>query len=230
MAVSKPNSSGQLRIAIMGSGYMGKTYAECLSKYNKRVKLMAIFGGSRAPGLASAYGVDYVDTLDALMKRSDIDAVAVATPPGNHPEHVISAAEHGKHAMVEKPMAPTHQQCAEMVRACRKAGVVLEVFQSERWRSTNVTAKKTILDGTLGKVRMIRAHTLFPGYEAQGWWAKLPQHGGPLLDLTVHSFDTMRFLAGDEPTRIYSLIANFTNNPVGALTDIDEVEFRRQGE
>jgi UDP-N-acetyl-2-amino-2-deoxyglucuronate dehydrogenase len=205
---------------------MGKTYAECLTKYNKRTKLVAIFGGSRASGLAAAYGVEHVGSLEELVNRSDVDAVAVATPPGYHLEHVISAAEHGKHVMVEKPMAPTHEQCEEMVRACRKAGVVLEVFQSERWRSTNATAKRTILDGTLGRVRMIRAHTLFPGYEAQGAWAKLPEHGGPLLDLTVHSFDTLRFLAGDDPKSIFSTIRTFDNNPLGGMTDMSQVSFR----
>lgn len=222
---STSTSGRQLRIAIMGSGYMGKTYAECLSKYNKRTRLVGIFGGSRAPGLAAQYGVDHIATLDALLDRPDVDAVVITTPPGNHPEHTIRAAEHGKHVMVEKPMAPTHQQCAEMVRACKKAGVVLEVFMSERWRSTNATAKTTIRDGIIGKVRMIRIHTLFPGYEGQGAWTKLPEHGGPLLDLTVHSYDTLRFLAGDEPTSIFSTIRNFSNHPLGGLTDMSEVLF-----
>ena len=49
-----------LGIALLGSGYMGQTYAECISKYNTRGKLVAISGGRRAPGLAANYGVDYV--------------------------------------------------------------------------------------------------------------------------------------------------------------------------
>jgi predicted dehydrogenase len=204
---------------------MGRTYAECLTKYNTRSKLVAIFGGSRAPKLASDYGVDHVASLDELLNRPDIDGVIVATPPGNHPEHVISAAEHGKHAMVEKPMAPTHQMCEEMVRACRKSGVKLEVLQVERWRSTNATAKKTIDQGSLGKVRMIRGYTLFPGYEAQGAWAELPENGGPLLDLTVHSFDIPRFLAGAEPRRLFSTVTTFNRHPLGALTDMSQVLF-----
>jgi hypothetical protein len=43
----------ELRMAILGSGYMGRTYAECITKYSKRAKLAAIAGGTRAPGLAS---------------------------------------------------------------------------------------------------------------------------------------------------------------------------------
>jgi predicted dehydrogenase len=204
---------------------MGRTYAECLSKYNERASLVAVFGGSRAPGLASDYGVDCADSLDGLLRRPDVDAVVIATPPGNHREHVVSAAEHGKHVMVEKPMAPTRRICSEMISACRKAGVKLEVLQVERWRSTNATARRMIDQGAVGRVRMIRGHSLFPGYEAQGAWARLPEHGGPLLDLTVHSFDILRFQAGGEPTRIYSVNTTFNGNPVGALTGMAQVAF-----
>jgi predicted dehydrogenase len=225
--MTTPSSGrGQLRLAIMGSGYMGRTYAECLTKYNTRSNLVAVYGGSRAPKLASDYGVDHVATLNELLRRPDIDALVIATPPGNHPEHVIGAAEHGKHAMVEKPMAPTHQKCEEMITACSKAGVTLEVLQVERWRSTNATAKKTIEQGILGDVRMIRGHTLFPGYEAQGAWAKLPEHGGPLLDLTVHSFDILRYIAEAEPASIFSTITTFNKHPLGGLTDMSQVLFR----
>src|SRR5437870_12208612 len=105
---------------------MGRTYVECLAKHNKRARLITISGGSRAPKLASEYGVDYSASYDELLTRSDLDAVVVTTPPGNHSEHVIEAAEHGKHAMVEKPMAPSHQDCERMISACKNEGVYLE--------------------------------------------------------------------------------------------------------
>jgi predicted dehydrogenase len=219
-------ANDQLRIGILGSGYMGKTYAECLSKYNKRAKLVAVFGGSRAPKLASDYGIDYVDSYEALMKRPDIDAVVVTTPPGNHREHVVSAAEHGKHAMVEKPMAANSKQCAEMIRACEKAGVYLEVLMTQRWRSSNAAAKKAILEGKIGKVRMIRGNALFTTYEGGGDWAKLPEHGGPHLDLNVHAYDMIRYLSGGEPTRIFADVKAYSSgHPLGLLTSMAELNF-----
>jgi myo-inositol 2-dehydrogenase/D-chiro-inositol 1-dehydrogenase len=204
---------------------MGQTYAECLSKYNTRCKLVAVFGGSRAPKLASNYGIDLVDSYEALLSRPDVDAVVVTTPPGNHPEHVISAAEHGKHAMVEKPMAPSSRQCDEMIRACDKAGVYLEVLQTQRWRSTNAAAKKAILDGRLGRVRMIRGNSLFESYEGGGDWAKLPEHGGPHLDLNVHCYDMVRYLSGGEPTKVFAEVKAFGSHPLGRLTSMAEMHF-----
>jgi predicted dehydrogenase len=215
----------ELRIGILGSGYMGKTYAECLSRYNTRSKLVAVFGGSRAPKLASDYGIELVDSYEAMMKHPGLDAVVVTTPPGNHPEHVISAAEHGKHAMVEKPMAPSSRQCAEMIAACEKAGVYLEVLQTQRWRSTNAAAKKAIMEGKLGKVRMIRGNSLFQSYEGGGAWTKLPEHGGPNLDLNVHCYDMIRYLSGGEPKKIFAQVKDYTNHPLGGLTSMAELQF-----
>src|SRR6185436_17735530 len=107
----------ELRIAILGSGYMGRTYAECLTKFNTRVRLTAISGGWRAPGLASDYGVDHEPTYAGLLARPDVDAVLVATPHADHHDQVIEAAGHGKHVLVEKPMATTVADCDAMIEA-----------------------------------------------------------------------------------------------------------------
>lgn len=47
----------ELRIGILGSGYMGRTHAECITKHMTRVRLVAVAGGRRAPALAAHYGV-----------------------------------------------------------------------------------------------------------------------------------------------------------------------------
>src|SRR5919205_3388581 len=105
----------ELRIAILGSGYMGRTYAECISKFNTRVRLAAIAGGRRAPGLAADYGVDYEPTYAKLLARPDVDAVLIATPHAGHRDQVIQAAEAGKHVLVEKPMATSVADCDAMI-------------------------------------------------------------------------------------------------------------------
>jgi len=215
----------KLRIGILGSGYMGLTYSECLTKYNTRCQLVAISGGSRAPGLASKQSVEYVESPESLIHRSDIDAVIVTTPPGNHPENVISAAKSGKHAMVEKPMAPDPKQCAEMITAAEKAGVYLEVLQTQRFRSTNAVAKKAIIEGKLGKIRMIRGTSLFLSYEGGGAWTRDPAHGGPNLDLNVHAVDMIRYLSGGEPTSVHGRMKTFGDTTYPNLSAMIQLEF-----
>ena len=69
-----------IRIGMIGSGFMGRTYSECLSKYTKNGLLAAVAGGSRAPKLAEDYGVDHVEAVEGLMERKDIDGVMTDYP------------------------------------------------------------------------------------------------------------------------------------------------------
>src|SRR5947199_5875201 len=94
-----------VRIGLVGSGYMGRSYAECLKRYTTHGRLTAVTGGSRAPQLAADYGAAYVEGLEELLAREDVDAVLVATPHSAHAPAVTRAAAAGKHVLVEKPMA-----------------------------------------------------------------------------------------------------------------------------
>lgn len=214
----------ELRIALLGSGYMGRTYAECITKFNKRGKLVAVAGGRRAPGLADDYAVDCEATYESLLARSDVDAILVATPHADHLAHVVAAAAHGKHVLVEKPMATSAADCTTMIDACRNAKVVLEVIQTLRFRGTPARAKAMIEEGKVGEVRMIRGQALFSDYISDDKpWAKLPEHGGAFLDMGVHNFDILRFFAGADAQRVFSHVTTYgTVDEVGlsAMTQL----------
>ncbi len=212
-----------LGVAILGSGYMGRTYAECLAKYAKRCKFVAVWGGTRAPKLASDYGVQHAETYEAVLNRADVDALVITTPPGNHREHVLKAAARKKHVLVEKPMGASFRECDDMIAACRKANVYLEVLQTQRFRGAFVRAKKVIDEARLGKIRMVRGTSHYTNYEAQGAWAALPENGGPMLDLCVHCFDMMRYLVGSEAKEVFSTITSYTGHPFRDLTSMTQV-------
>src|SRR5689334_16702242 len=115
----------ELRIGIIGSGYMGRTYAECVARYVKRARLMAVAGGSRAPGLAGDYGIEAEPDVEALLRRQDVDAVIITSPQSAHADQTAIAAQHGKHILVEKPMATSSAECQRMIDVCRSSGVAL---------------------------------------------------------------------------------------------------------
>src|SRR5687768_8245909 len=64
-------------------------------------------------------------SVEAMCESPDVDAVYIATPNQLHAEHVIAAAERGKHAIVEKPMALSIAECDAMNEAAEKHGVKL---------------------------------------------------------------------------------------------------------
>lgn len=217
----------ELSIGLLGSGYMGMTYAECIDKYNTRGRLAAISGGTRAPGLAEKHGVPYEATYEGLLARPDVQAVLIATPHTAHRDQVVAAAKAGKHVLVEKPMSTNVADCTTMIEACKAAGVRLEVIQTLRFRGTLKRAKELIDKGAIGEVRMMSGRSLFGGYVAdEKHWAAHPDEGGAYLDMGVHNFDIMRFLLSSEPKRLFSYYTSYDAPVHQGLNAMTEVLFK----
>src|SRR5579871_5290554 len=69
-------------------------------------------------------------SADELLKNASVDAVYIASPHRHHAEQACLAAQHGKHVLVEKPMALSLDECRAMIEAARRAGVSLIVGHS----------------------------------------------------------------------------------------------------
>jgi predicted dehydrogenase len=219
----------ELRIGLLGSGYMGRTYAECMAKYTQRTRFVTVCGGRRAPALAAdyaAFGVDYTPSYEELLARPDVDAVLIATPHSLHREQVVQAAKHGKHVLVEKPMSTSVADCTVMIDACAAAEVVLEVIQTLRFRGTLVRAKRLIDEGRLGKIWMVRGQTLRQDYIVDTTsWAALPENGGAVLDMGVHNFDIMRFLTGANVKQVFSHVTTYGDSPAPGMSAMTQLTF-----
>lgn len=216
----------ELRIAILGSGYMGRTHAECITKHVRRAKLVAVAGGRRAPALAGDYGTVFEPSYEALLGRADVDAVLIATPHADHCPQVIAAAAAGKHVLVEKPMATSVADCSKMIEGCDSAGVHLEVIQTQRFRGALWRTRKLIADGKIGAVRMLQGRSLFTDYVVDtSPWAGEDAHGGAFLDTGVHFFDLMRFLTGQEPDSIFSTVRTFGETPFAGLNAMTQLTY-----
>ena len=90
----------------------------------------------RAEKIAAEFSIGrYYTSVDELLDDLDLDAVYISSPPNLHREHVLAAAERGKHVLCEKPMAATVEDCPSMIEACESAGVRLEVcFVLRGWK------------------------------------------------------------------------------------------------
>jgi predicted dehydrogenase len=206
-------SQAELGIGIIGSGYMGRTYAECVAQYNSGARLVAVAGGTRAPTLASDYGVDDEPSVEALLSRADIAAVIITSPQSAHCAQTVAAARHGKHVLVEKPMAISSAECRQMIDACREAGVELSVIKPWRYRGATRGLQERIARGDIGAVRMISLWWLYARVPFVGKeWFRDPKEGGFFLDAGSHCFDYLRWVAGAEPVRLYAQVANYNHD------------------
>jgi predicted dehydrogenase len=214
----------ELGIGIIGSGYMGRTYAECVARYNQHVRLVAVAGGSRAPALAEDYGVDAEPSVEALLQRPDVGAVIITSPQSAHRGQTIAAAQHGKHILVEKPMATSVADCRAMIDACRSAGVSLSVIKPWRYRGSTRGLMDSIRRGDIGDVRMISLWWLYqrPPFVGKEWFRDA-REGGFYLDAGSHCFDYLRWVAGAEATKLFAQVATYNNDsatPRSTMTNI----------
>jgi predicted dehydrogenase len=196
----------EVRIGIIGAGFMGRTNAETVTRYLQRARLVAVAGGERAPALAGEYGVACESSVEALLERSDIDAVLISTPHAQHAEQAMAAAVHGKHILLDKPMATSVEQCDRILTAVELTGVKLMIMFGQRFRICNMEAHRLIREGAIGRVRMIQEFILASGGLASlPLWQSRSENYGPFLGHAVHNIDRIRWLTGAEITSVSAL-------------------------
>ncbi len=195
-----------------------------MSRYNPGARLLAVAGGTRAPSLAADYGVAAEPSVEALLQRADISAVIITSPQSAHRQQTIDAARHGKHVLVEKPMATSVAECREMIDACRAAGVSLSVIKPWRYRGSTRGLQDSVRRGDIGAVRMLSLWWLYPRPPFVGKeWFRDPKEGGFYLDAGSHCFDYLRWIAGAEPTRLFAQVATYnadSETPRSTMTNI----------
>ncbi len=164
--------------------------------------------GPLAADFARRHGVPrWYDDAQTLINDPEVDAVYVATPPSSHKEYTLLAAAAGKPVYVEKPMAPTHADCVEMIEACRAAGVPLWVGYYRRRLPKFVKIQEMLNSGVIGDVRSVTIRLRQP-VAAQLHQPGTPMNltdlpwrvnpaiagGGLFLDLAAHMLDIVDML------------------------------------
>lgn len=188
-----------LGVGLIGSGFMGRTNAETVSKYLKSARLVAITGGTRAAVVAQDYGIPAEADLQALLDRRDVDVVMISTPHAAHAQQAIAAAEAGKHILLDKPMATSVADCDRILAAVKKAGVRLMIMFGQRFRDCNIEAHRLVRSGAIGQITMIQEMQLAGGGLASlPSWQALPENVGILIGHGVHNIDRIRWITGAE--------------------------------
>jgi UDP-N-acetyl-2-amino-2-deoxyglucuronate dehydrogenase len=202
-----------LRFGVIGSGFMGQTWARVIARHVPEATLVAVAGGRGAADIAREHGAEALEVTD-LIARDDIDAVVVATPVPTHRPLAEAAAQAGKHAIVEKPMTNTRADADAMVATADAHGVRLAVVSQHRFRGAPMAAKALIDSGRIGAIRMIRIFGPNAGWDipADSWNSDRAQVS-PYMDWGAHACDIIRWLTGAEATLAFAQFASYTDIP-----------------
>src|SRR5437870_11873656 len=151
--------------------------------------------------------------LGDLLKDSRVDGVFVSSPNALHAEHVVQAAEAGKHVLCEKPMATKIADAVRMLQACRRAGVTLGIAFNLREHPAYIRRRELVAAGTLGRIVLAQAQWAFgvrgrdgspPRTPLTQWWdtPELIGDASTMMGTGVHSVDLLRFVLGAEVDEI----------------------------
>lgn len=156
-----------------------------------------------AEDYAKRHGVPkFYDNADALINDPEIDAVYIATPPDSHAMYALKVAEAGKICCIEKPMAPTYEECQQVTDAFEKKKIPLFVAFYRRSLPRFVQVKQWLDTHKIGTVRHVSWHLSKPASpidlsEETNWRTDAEiAYGGYFDDLASHGLDLICYFLG----------------------------------
>jgi predicted dehydrogenase len=201
-----------IRIGIIGLGWWGKQIVTCLAD-SPRFQVVAgcDIDTAMAEPFAAVHGFDLIDDYTDLLKKPDLDAVAVVTPHALHEEMALAALAAGKHVFCEKPLALTTASAERMLAASQKAGTVLGIGHERRYEPAMEEMRRLFDSGALGRLLHMDAnvsHNNFRRMDPSNWRLD-PKHApaGAWTALGIHLGDMFVSLAG-KPMRVSARTAS----------------------
>jgi predicted dehydrogenase len=179
-----------VRVAVVGYGYWGSKHMRVLSSMpGVHVTIVEQDPERIAEARRSYPAAESAHRLDDVLQR--VDAVVVATPPSAHAEIALQALRHGRHALVEKPLATTVDDAQEMVDTAAANSVHLMVGHTFEYNAAVWKLKEIIDAGELGRILYIDAARLSLG--------KYQRDCNVIWDLAPHDISIASFLLGEVP-------------------------------
>lgn len=191
--------SERLKLGVIG---LGRAFTLMLPTFASHPRIaMVAASDPRSDArerFAAEFGAKVFADAGALCADPEVQAVYVASPHQFHVDNVKLAAAHGKHVLVEKPMALTTDDCREMIAVASRAGIQLLVGHSHSYDLPYLHTRDMIRTGAYGRVRMINAmnFTDFLYRPRRPEELDTRSGGGVVFSQAAHQVDIVRLLAG----------------------------------
>jgi phthalate 4,5-cis-dihydrodiol dehydrogenase len=199
------HAPARLRIGVVG---LGRAFTLMLPTFEQDPRVHLVAAHDPRPGAQAAFTARFGGrahgSAEAVCADPAVEWVYVATPHQMHAEHAVQAARHGKHVLVEKPMALSLEDCTRMIEACAQAGTQLVVGHSHSFNAPVLRARRLIDSGRFGAVRMLHAmqYTDFLYRPRRPEELDTARGGGVAFSQAAHQVDIVRLLAGSPVERV----------------------------
>lgn len=211
-----------IQVGIIGAGRIGRVHVEsiCTQVPNANVKLLADpFMTEDTAAWAKSMGVtattkDYKE----ILADPEIDAVLICSSTDTHSPISVEAIKAGKHVFCEKPIDHDIAKIQEVIDALEGSNVKYQVGFNRRFDHNFEAVRSAVAAGKVGDVHVIKVTSRDPEPPCVDY---VKVSGGMFLDMTIHDFDMVRFLAGCNAEEVYAQAAVLVDPAIGEAGDVD---------
>jgi predicted dehydrogenase len=189
------------RIAMLGSGFIGRFYADSLHGQRSKDKIVSIY--SRREETAKKFATDYkvphwTTTLEDSISHPDVDVVCISLPNNLHEEAVMLCCKHGKAVMTTKPLGRNAGEAKRMLEAVEAAGIFNGYLEDLVYTPKFIKAFESVSKGALGRILWAKSRETHPGPHSEWFWDLEQAGGGCILDLGCHCVEIARSFIGKD--------------------------------
>lgn len=189
------------RIAMLGTGLIGRFYTEALQANRSRDKVALVYSRNEetARQFAHTYDIPRFSTdLAEAIRDPEIDTVIIGLPNHLHLECVLKAAESGKAILCTKPLGRNAAEALQMLQAVEKAGVFHAYLEDLVYTPKTLKALGSVRNGAVGDVLWVRSRETHPGPHSDWFWNKELSGGGAIVDMGCHCIEIARNFIGKD--------------------------------
>ena len=190
-----------IRIAMLGSGFIGRFYAESIQGQRSKDKIVSIYARKEenAKKFAADYGCTHFTTdMEAAIAHPDVDMVCIALPNYVHEEAVMLCCKHKKAVITTKPLGRNGAEALRMLQAVEAAGIFNGYLEDLVYTPKFIKAFQSVQSGALGRILWAKSRETHPGPHSDWFWNIEQAGGGCILDLGCHCIEIGRSFIGKD--------------------------------
>lgn len=212
----------KVRIGLVGLGRIGRLHGENLAYAVPNAELCAVADPCMNDSIrawAKDLGVSKCyDNPEKIFADPSIDAVFLCSATYTHAEFIKHAAVAGMHIFCEDPIDTELNRIRDALRVVEQVGVKLQVGFVRRFDHNYKMVRDTVVSGQLGKPHIVKVTSRDPAHQSMDY---IKISGGMFLDMTIHDFDMVRYLAGSNVTEVTAYGAALFDRGYDQYGDID---------
>ena len=211
-----------INIGIIGAGRIGKVHAESVMRFVKNATVKAIadpYMNDATIAWAKEMGINEIHTdYHKILDDKDIEIVLICSSTDTHSKISLEAISAGKHIFCEKPIDHDVNKIKEVMEALKNSNVKYQVGFNRRFDHNFMAAREAVKAGKIGDLNILKICSRDPGAPPVSY---IKVSGGIFLDMTIHDFDMVRFMSGDEVEEVYAIGGVLVDPAIGEAGDID---------